>query len=86
MTLLDDILDANAAKERATPAAECRRGKRARDPNGRYTQVKAAVRPHEKQLFYEKLPVLEGKSLSDIVRDHLIELGVKHGILPSDYK
>ena len=54
--------------------------------DGRYAQVKAAVRPDEHELFYGLLADMDGRHLSDIIRDYLIELSIHHRLLPEDYE
>ena len=54
--------------------------------DGRYVQVKSAVRPDEHELFYELLPLVDGRHLSDIIRDSLIELAIQYHLLPEDYE
>lgn len=54
--------------------------------DGRYTQVKSAVRPDEHELFYSLLSEVDGRHLSDIIRDSLIELSIHYNLLPEDYE
>jgi len=54
--------------------------------DGRYAQVKSAVRPDEHALFYGLLAEVDGRHLSDIIRDYLIELAIHHRLLPEDYE
>jgi len=52
---------------------------------GRVAQVKAAVTPRERELFYSDLAHELDSSLSDIIRGQLINLAISHGLLPEDY-
>ena len=67
------------------PNPSSQRGLRDRR-DGRYTQVKSAVRPDEHELFYELLPLVDGRHLSDIIRDSLVELAIHYHLLPEDYE
>lgn len=54
--------------------------------DGRYVQVKAAVRPDEHEIFYSLLAEVDGRHLSDIIRDALIELSIHYRLLSEDYE